>query len=314
MTLVKQPITVVIPTIIIEIIEAAGYTKTIKSRMYRLVDLLLGKQLNSKNINGFVPLSAKYLQVVICKNYERVITPLLTLAIIERDDSYSTKTHMPKKYRVNRQYISNQVQRVSCFNESNRDAINLDDDDDDINRICEYSLNVMRNLVTFEEGVIEWIKDYCQPHIVAKRCPKVINIMENQEKSWVSIQYNFNEEKHWRQLKTAFRKAESITGSSLIHLKDNHYMIMDYSAFLQAKSAQLMISYINYFIRLKEKRLYATRNKTNNRLDTNFTNLPSAFLPFCRLDADRLSAIDLKNAQMVLFASLIDQGFFDQYL
>lgn len=148
MTRIKQPITVAIPTIIIEIIEAAGYTKTIKSRMYRLVDLLLGKQFDPKYDNGFVPLPAKYMQVVICKNYERVITPLLTLEIIERNNSYSTNSGKTKEYRVKWQYISNQAQRVCCFDESNREVNNTDDED--ISRICEYSLNVMRNHVTFE--------------------------------------------------------------------------------------------------------------------------------------------------------------------
>lgn len=64
------------------------------------------------------------------------------------------------------------------------------------------------------------------------------------------------------------------------------------------------ISYLNSILRLENKRLrYFKRNKTNNRLDTNITNLKSDFRKFFIGDFINL---DIKNSQPLLLLILID--------
>lgn len=63
------------------------------------------------------------------------------------------------------------------------------------------------------------------------------------------------------------------------------------------------IVYLNSILRLKNKRMrYFKRNKTNNRLDTNITNLKSDFRKF--FIGDYVN-IDLKNSQPLLLLMLI---------
>lgn len=50
----------------------------------------------------------------------------------------------------------------------------------------------------------------------------------------------------------------------------------------------------------------ATRNETNERLDSPLTNLFSRFLALATVRGDKLAGIDLSNSQFVLFAAILD--------
>lgn len=73
----------------------------------------------------------------------------------------------------------------------------------------------------------------------------------------------------------------------------------DYEEFKQRKEASKKLARLYAISRLESKDFYASRNDTNNRLDTNLTNLDKVFFEksFITLDGEPLVEIDLKNAQ-----------------
>ena len=58
---------------------------------------------------------------------------------------------------------------------------------------------------------------------------------------------------------------------------------------------------------IKHRNIYADRNDTNLRLDSNLTNLKSEFMSLLAIDGQRLSQIDLKNSQFRFFVMLLEQ-------
>lgn len=49
----------------------------------------------------------------------------------------------------------------------------------------------------------------------------------------------------------------------------------------------------------------ASRNNTNNRLDTNLTNIPSVYIKSLLFDGGRIISLDIKNSQFVILANII---------
>ena len=94
-----------------------------------------------------------------------------------------------------------------------------------------------------------------------------------------------------------------LVGQCLI--KDNNiYKVVYPSKFLSDKKATMKMYYKNSIDRLKYNSLDAKRNKTNNRLDTNLTNMASILVDEICLQND-LIQIDLSNSQFVLLTNLL---------
>ena len=88
-------------------------------------------------------------------------------------------------------------------------------------------------------------------------------------------------------------------------IKDNNiYKVVYPSKFLSDKKATMKMYYKNSIDRLKYNSLDAKRNKTNNRLDTNLTNMASILVDEICLQND-LVQIDLSNSQFVLLTNLL---------
>lgn len=85
----------------------------------------------------------------------------------------------------------------------------------------------------------------------------------------------------------------------------------DVERYIDSKKRSLRIAYSEAIWKLEHGILYATRNKTNNRLDTNFTNLPKLLMDIICKDND-LVQIDLKNSQFAIFSHLVGGALVDQ--
>jgi hypothetical protein len=88
-------------------------------------------------------------------------------------------------------------------------------------------------------------------------------------------------------------------------IKDNNiYKIVYPSKFIADKKATMKMYYKNSIDRLRYSSLDAKRNTTNNRLDTNLTNMASILVDAICLQND-LIQIDLSNSQFVLLTNLL---------
>ena len=97
----------------------------------------------------------------------------------------------------------------------------------------------------------------------------------------------------------AIEKAKE-QNKSLIQDK-NHYLIEDLEVFIQRKKLSILSTYSEAIENLKNGNFRATRNKTNNRLDTNLTNLCSILTDEICFEND-LIQIDLSNSQFTILS------------
>lgn len=108
------------------------------------------------------------------------------------------------------------------------------------------------------------------------------------------------------------KKAQSIANynhETLIQDGKNFY-IGGKEQFLEYKKRNLYLSYTDSIERLKTGDLYAKRNKTNGRLDTNFTNMPSFILKEIMKQND-LVQIDLANSQFAILSHMMEKEGYD---
>ncbi len=104
-------------------------------------------------------------------------------------------------------------------------------------------------------------------------------------------------------------KRESIKLRKRILIKDGKYCYIDYlDQYLKRKRRHLTQAYCDQLLRIKHRQVYADRNETNLRLDSNVTNLKSEFVGLLSIDGQRLSQVDLKNSQFRFFIMLLEQS------
>ena len=90
-------------------------------------------------------------------------------------------------------------------------------------------------------------------------------------------------------------------------IQDGAYCYIDnLDDYITRKRQNLVQAYTDQLIRLKNRNVYADRNETNKRLDSNVTNLKNDFLSLLQIDGQNLSQIDLKNSQFRFFIYLLE--------
>lgn len=105
-----------------------------------------------------------------------------------------------------------------------------------------------------------------------------------------------------------FRNTQKVISSLLAGqclIKDDKiYKVVYPSKFIADKKVTMKMHYKNSIDRLRYNSLDAKRNTTNNRLDTNLTNMASILVDAICLQND-LIQIDLSNSQFVLLTNLL---------
>ena len=92
-------------------------------------------------------------------------------------------------------------------------------------------------------------------------------------------------------------------GKSLI--KNNRkYVIEDEIEFINKKKISLKYSYVDSIKRIESGKYYAKRNTTNNRLDTNLTNMSSLLVNEIAKQND-IVQIDLSNSQFTILSNIL---------
>ncbi len=96
------------------------------------------------------------------------------------------------------------------------------------------------------------------------------------------------------------------TGNDLIKFKDKFYVDQP-EHFIENKSRQLKITYCQSVFNIKNGLFYCDRNDTNNRLDYNLTGFKKELFTKLKFDGERLTELDIANAQFAIAAHLNPQ-------
>ncbi len=104
------------------------------------------------------------------------------------------------------------------------------------------------------------------------------------------------------------KKALSNLKSGEVLIKDGtFYKIVRPIEFIQKKKSTMLFYHRNSIERLRNNCFNVKRNCTNNRLDTNFTNLSSTILEAIRYQ-NNLVEIDLSNSQFTILSKILEEN------
>ena len=306
-----------VPGYVAEAIEGANYRKDVRDRVCSFIRKLMidSKRLNDdSNIFNYVPRSRNYLKKVLGRNYKDHLTPLLELGILEQTGYSNIQNNYCRKYRINN------------YNNIEYKLL-VDDIDNIISVICGALLSeALKTLgltaVEYEEKVNEKTPNLYHKLFVENIQELILDIERLFKISLKNIQevniggyttnYDIDEdavkvvidgkEKYFT-LEGAVQKALS---ENKMLIKDNRrYVIEDPDSFIKRKKYQKLLSDMESLKALGEGKFRAHRNTTNNRLDTNLTNMSGYLLEAIKEDND-LDAIDLCNSQFAISTLLID--------
>lgn len=297
-------------------IQQLPLTKTQISHCYKFVGILYRDSI-ADHWDATIPTAKpqKYLTKVFDDKYYIWLNKLIEYEIVIRSGTPCQVIHKSYDYVVNPKYVSNlskSIQSLLVNQETSpinvlckeiyweslstvtyKDIIKNESQEnytyrkwftDDINTFniqydLLYDISLKRiNELSIDEFIVD--KEILPPSIKV-RSTDGVELFQNTQKVLSSL----------------------LDGQCLI--KDNNiYKVVYPSQFISDKKATMKIYYKNSIDRLRYNSLDAKRNTTNNRLDTNLTNMASILVDAICLQND-LIQIDLSNSQFVLLTNLL---------
>lgn len=291
----------------------------------------------------FVELSSNYLRKMFSGNYSRVINKLRSAELIEgystdnSEDSYTTakitdsntkltktnRSPKSKKFKICQNYSFN----FSILN-SIKDN-NLYSNNSDLNKDFKLLPSFSQSAVTqvvytykskslsqediafekeFSDMVAKLEIDYVKLHKTAQDIVEKINVSEYEVGEFEDL------DKTTPVTIVAWGTSRAMSIGKAIKLANyrseklfkvkNKYYISSTHTFLGRMKASRYSSYTNSISTLKNGDLRARRNDTNNRADTNFTNMKSDFVKIIMQD-NNLVQWDMSNSQFTILANYL---------
>lgn len=302
---------------IIEKFERANFSSTFRNRALKFLRILTKKSKQNNDDHDsydWVYLSSNYLLKTFGGQYTKIIDKLLEFKIIERNNHYSVTNNKCKQYRLiqpnNRVYKDIDSIGYKGDNRDNKSTLftflQLPDYQELIytEKLSPETRELTKN---FRQAVdILKIINYKISSKVFKRVVSlnIKNFKVNEQITEQALckgdplnKYN------WRSTKSLIEKATK-QGKLLIQDKKK-YFIMTEQEFLEKKKLDMLESHISILRKIERGEYFASRNSTNNRLDTNFTSMPSYMLEEI-MSQNNLIEIDLCNSQLAILTLVCD--------
>lgn len=248
-----------------------------------------------------VMLPRNYLTTFLSSNYNKYTNLLNDAKIIIRNDYYNKSKSISKSYNINNKYfnidnksINNKIKLVSiscrCI------SAKLSPDTEALIKETKKELNTLEideNLVRIASQ--KYIDDLS---IEDFKMGSQISDQKFQVRMFVGSELK----NRWITKEDALELAR-LNFKELIQDKKAFY-IMTPEEFIARKRLMTHISHQDAITRLVKRYWNVSRNTTNNRLDTNLTNLASPILDVI-METNKLCQIDLGNSQFALLASTL---------
>ncbi len=229
--------------------------------------------------------------------YNATLLPLMQLGIIERVDSYSTTNHQCRKYRINPEMLDCDTREAFTFEQK----VEVDED-----IRTAWTKKVLSEAVLCPATAQRIIDDY-----VGNEKFMANTLVGDAALDFVSdkgiVQVSFKKENgEWGNyfcgLEKCRKNIEKAGGDATLIKHGERFVIQSLSQWRKMKAQQIRFAYEQSVADFLCKPIYAKRNETNNRLDHNFTNLPSILLEAVIIDGEKLASVDLSNSQMAFLA------------
>jgi len=257
---------------------------------------------------------------------------LVDNGILECDNSYSVAKSIGKGYRfgmdcLTQENISSTEMTFTFSNSTGNSTISYlcpHSGNQDISSISVNGANGINNLISvtgstisylcphsntqylqaFYNGLLERLKfdNDIDNLINGLSIVHTTDLTTNENINDQYVYIHHNKEKYRYKRDTAITFAQE-TGNDLIKFKDKFYIDQP-ELFTVNKSNQLKISYCQSVFNIKNRLFYCGRNDTNNRLDYNLTGLKKELFTKVRFDGEKLTELDIANAQFAVAAHL----------
>ncbi|MCZ8169764.1 MAG: hypothetical protein ACK5RV_05305 [Flavobacterium sp.] len=294
-----------LPQSLSEAIQSLNLSKTDKSHCYKFVGILLRDSLDEHgDLVSFTPKPQKYIIKSFDNSYHLWLYELLNNHIVIRSDYYSHEEGICYDYKVSPSFFLEEgLSSTLCIYKSCKPLISLGYKD--IIKGINHETNTLYNW--FADDMDSLVIDYNKLESILK--DKLDNLSIDQfevdyQIQAKSVQLTITYGKKTKSFYTSTTNAIAMAheqGKSLIN-DEGKYKIDTTEGFIQKKRQAINFYYQNSITRLKNKNYTASRNETNNRLDTNLTNMSSLLVDEICFQ-NNLMQLDLASSQFCLFSN-----------
>lgn len=280
----------VLPIELIEKIEELGLPGKQKHKALKLVNIMLNRaNRDSLLMTEYMDLPQKYMQKVFGK-YHNWFKNLKKTDIIQSNEKYHQG--QSKAYRINPDLLTGKLRSCS-YKEKQL-------------HICStFSLKPLviedfQALKINRENLIQISDEYAESINISDF--KVNKQIDNDFFEVIDRKYGN------KRMTTLDRAIEVATARGMVVIKDRSKYYMDYSDhFIREKRRAIRFHYRKAIDKLHKGIYYVHRNTTNNRLDTNLTNL-CELLNEQIMEDNGLCSLDLSNSQFTIFCHLYEEA------
>ena len=300
-----------LPKELVNDIQSLSLTKTQISHCIKFVGILYRDSIEEFwDATIPTPKPQTYLTKTFGDKYYQWLNILIDTDIVNRSDNYSQLNHLCYTYVVNPKYQSNLIKSIqsNSFNVLCKEKYSeplLTVGYKDIIKEVDLELTSHRNW--FIKDINSLKIDYDLLYEVINNhldTIEISNFLIDEEILPISIGVKQDNGR------VVFKNSKNVLaslnkGECLIKDKSN-YKIVFPEQFLAKKKATMLMYYVNSIERLKNSSFNIKRNTTNNRLDTNLTNMASVLVDeICR--QNKLGQIDLSNSQFTLLTNELNK-------
>lgn len=315
-----------VPQYVADIIEGINYRKDVKNRICNFLRGLMTdskRQFDDKNIHCYVVRDRGFLRKSLGGSYTKHLLPLLESGIIDRTgyiNSNISKNTKARKYRINPYNINvNEGSSIGTICSSIEDIVFISDtlldealpllgltgieylskrSEKEPKRHYKIFTSALDKIDIGYEEIFQKSKDS-----LAKINISNLTLGNNIKEGVYKVFIKGKEEPKYLKKEQAENIAKSL--GLTFFLDKRKCLITDVEEYLKQKRYHKIISDVTSLVSLKEGYYRANRNTTNNRLDTNFTNMSSDLLSVIK-EQNNLVEIDLCNSQIAISTLIID--------
>lgn len=280
----------VLPVELIEKIEATELTKKQKHKALKLVSIMLNRaNRDSLLMTEYTDLPQAYLQKVFGK-YHAWFKKLRETDVIQSNEKYHQGKS--KAYRINPDLLTDRFRRCSYQEQGLHICSTVS--------LKPFVVKDLKTLRINQENLIQLTEQYAESIQISDF--KINSQIDNDFFEVIDRKYGT------KRMTTLQRAIEVATARGMAVIKDRNKYYLDYADhFISEKKRAVRFHYLKAIDKLNKGIYYVHRNQTNNRLDTNLTNLCELITEQIMED-NHLCSLDLSNSQFAIFCYLYEQA------
>lgn len=307
MTKIKKTKVAVLPLSIANDFEKIDFSKIERNYALKFLSIIMKKSNKETGlIDTFVNIPKNYFLKTFNKNYLIWLEKLIFAKIIIKNNSYNNllnNNNYSKSYSINNKTTSlplmcpdfKKILVKSIPYVVQNDVLTGDE-----NKVFFMVIEDLKKLNIYEEELYKLTDDYVKSLTIEN-----FNINEKVTKEAFNVKYlsSVKNKKYWMQKELAIEKAKK-ENQTLIQDGDNFYIGCP-EDFIIRKKVSIQQSYNASIKNIEYKNFYGKRNETNNRLDTNLTNMPKLLVNRICYN-NKLVQFDLCNAQFAILSHYLE--------